>query len=76
MEQPPGKINVTGGIFAALIFLFIFGFFVGLPVFAWVLLVAAFIGLWVATSGKRAAERATEQPRPDRPWRSDSTDEK
>ncbi|MER5896918.1 hypothetical protein [Streptomyces sp. NPDC001876] len=76
MDQPPSKVNVTGGIFAALIAVFIFGFFVGLPVFVWVLLVAAFIGLWVATAGQRAKERAAEQPRPDRPWRNDGPDEK
>ncbi|MEU8829305.1 hypothetical protein [Streptomyces sp900116325] len=76
MEQPPGKLNVTGGIFAALIFLFIFGFFVGLPVFAWVLLIAAFIGLWVATAGKHGKDWGTKQPRRDRPWRTDTTDEK
>ncbi|MFC8262682.1 hypothetical protein ACFUNF_34990 [Streptomyces sp. NPDC057291] len=66
---------MTGGTFAALIFLFIFGFFVGLPVFAWVLLVAAFIGLWVATAGKRGEDWGTKRPPPDRPWRADSTDE-
>jgi hypothetical protein len=76
MDQPPRKPNVTGGIFAALIFLFIVGFFVGLPVFAWVLLIAAFIGLWVATAGKRGKDWGTKQPPTDRPWRPDDTDEK
>ncbi|MFF3359530.1 hypothetical protein ACFYWN_44815 [Streptomyces sp. NPDC002917] len=75
MDQPPRKINVTGAIFAALIVVFIFGFFVGLPVFAWVLLVAAFIGLWVATAGKRGEDWGTKQPPPDRPWRAETADE-
>ncbi|MER7811768.1 hypothetical protein [Streptomyces sp900116325] len=67
---------MTGGIFAALIGVFIFGFFVGLPVFAWVLLVAAFIGLWVAAAGKRGEGWGTDQPSSDRPWRADSIDDK
>jgi type III secretory pathway component EscV len=69
MPQPPRAITAAGGFFAALIVVFVFGFFVGLPVIVWVLLVAAFVGLWVATAGKRAAERDTEQPRSERPWR-------
>lgn len=73
--QPPKKINATGGLFAALIVIFVYGFFAGLPVIVWVLLVAAFIGLWVATAGQRT-EEATDQPLPDRPWRNDRTDEK
>lgn len=76
MSQPPRKPNIAGGMFAALIVVFIFGFFAGLPVYGWVLLVALFIGLWVATAGQRAKERTTEQPRSDRPWRTDRTDEK
>lgn len=76
MAQHPRQINTAGGIFAALIVVFVFGFFIGLPIIAWVLLVAAFIGLWVATAGRRAEERATEQPRSDRPWRDNRTDEK
>jgi hypothetical protein len=74
-QQPPRKINATGGIFAALIVIFVYGSFAGLPVIVWVLLVAAFIGLWVATAGQRAKERATDQP-PDRPWRADRGNEK
>ena len=76
MQQPPQKVNVTGGIFAALIVVFIFGFFVGLPIIVWVLLVAAFVGLWVATAGPRAQERSTRQPQSDRPWRINRNDEK
>lgn len=75
MQQPPRKPNVAGGLFAALIVVFIFGFFVGLPVIGWLFLVAAFIGLWVATAGQRAKERAAEQPQSDRPWRTDRTDD-
>ncbi|MFG2593936.1 hypothetical protein [Streptomyces sp. NPDC048438] len=41
----------------------------------WVLLAAAFIGLWVATTGQRARERATDEPLPDRPWRNDRPDD-
>ncbi|MBL1083448.1 hypothetical protein JK359_15940 [Streptomyces actinomycinicus] len=69
MSESPRQINKAGGIFAALIVVFIFGFFVGLPVIVWVLLAAAFVGLWVATAGQRAQERATEEPQSDRPWR-------
>jgi hypothetical protein len=76
MAQHPRQINTAGGIFAALIVVFVFGFFVGLPPIGWVLLVAAFVGLWVATARQRAQEKATEQPRPDRPWRDNRTDEK
>lgn len=75
VPQPPRKINATGGIFAALIVIFVYGFFAGLPVFGWLALVAAFVGLWVATAGQRAKEQATEQPQPDRPWR-DRNDDK
>ncbi|MET7713771.1 hypothetical protein [Streptomyces sp. NPDC005407] len=74
MQQPP-RINAAGGLFAALIVVFVYGFFAGLPIIGWVLLGAAFIGLWVATAGKRAQERATDQPLPDRPWRADRTTE-
>ncbi|MHB9861999.1 hypothetical protein [Streptomyces sp. YIM S03343] len=76
MQQPQKRINTAGGIFAALIVLFIFGFFVGLPPIGWALLVAAFVGLWVATAGQRMKERAAEDRLPDRPWRSNRTDEK
>lgn len=75
MPESPRQINMAGGIFAALIVVFIFGFFVGLPVLGWVLLAAAFVGLWVATAGQRAREKASEAPRPDRPWRDKRTDE-
>ena len=76
MVQPPRQINTAGGIFAALIVVFIFGFFVGLPIIVWVLLAAAFVGLWVATAGQRAQERSTQQPQPDRPWRINRDNEK
>lgn len=69
MTQPPRSINATGGFFAALIVIFVFGFFIGLPVIVWILLVAAFVGLWVATAGKRAQEREAEPSRSERPWR-------
>lgn len=59
-----------------MIVVFVFGFFVGLPVIVWVLLAAAFVGLWVATAGKRAAEREAEQPRSERPWRDNRDNEK
>lgn len=73
-QQPPIRINVPGGLFAALIVIFVYGFFAGLTVLGWVLLVAAFIGLWVATVGQRAKEQATDQPQPDRPWRNRNND--
>jgi hypothetical protein len=76
MTQPPRQINTAGGIFAALIVVFIFGFFVGLPIIVWVLLIAAFVGLWVATAGQRLKERAAEDRLPDRPWRAGRDDEK
>jgi uncharacterized BrkB/YihY/UPF0761 family membrane protein len=76
MQQPPQKINATGGIFAALIVVFIFGFFIGLPILVGVLLIAAFVGLWVATAGQRLKERAAEDRLPDRPWRANRNDEK
>lgn len=76
MSQPPRAINAAGGFFAALIVIFVFGFFIGLPVIVWVLLAAAFVGLWVATAGKRAQERDTEQPRSERPWRDNRDNEK
>lgn len=63
------KTNIAGGLFAALIFLFIFGFFVGLPLIGWVLLVAAFIGLWVATAHQRQVERNTQPVLSNRPWK-------
>lgn len=75
MPQPPRAINAAGGFFAALIVVFVFGFFVGLPVIVWILLIAAFAGLWVATAGKRAAERDTERPRSERPWRDNRDNE-
>jgi predicted lipid-binding transport protein (Tim44 family) len=61
--------NIAGGFFASLIFLFVFGFFIGLPAFVWVLLIAAFIGLWVATTSQRAEEKQNESPLNPRPWR-------
>lgn len=68
MENTP-RLNLTGGVFAALVFLFIFGFFVGLPIIVWVFLVAALIGLWVATSKAREVERQHREPEDARPWR-------
>lgn len=73
-DQPPSKANVTGGLFAALIVVSVVGFFVGLPVIVWVFLIAAFIGLWYATAGRRGKDWGTD--RQDRPWRNDRTDEK
>lgn len=72
--QHPRKINVVGGIFAALIVIGVYGLFEGLPAIAWVALVAAFIGLWVAAAGKRPEGKADKAP--DRPWRNNRTDEK
>lgn len=76
MARPSNGVNATGGLFAALIVVLIFGFFIGLPIIVWVFLIAAIIGLWVATAGKRAAKRAAEPSQPDRPWRANRTDEK
>lgn len=75
MQQPPKKINAAGGVFAGLIVVFVYGFFVGLPAMWWVLLVAAFVGLWFATARQREEERDTDEPPPDRPWRTDRTDQ-
>jgi hypothetical protein len=69
MKVSDHRPNIAGGLFAALIFLFIVGFFIGIPVFAWVLLVAAFIGLWVATASQRAEEKQKEPSPNPRPWR-------
>jgi cell division protein FtsX len=69
METETPRLNKTGGVFAAMIFLFVFGFFVGLPIIVWVFLVAAFIGLWVATSKVREVERQRHEPESARPWR-------
>lgn len=66
--MPTQRLNIAGGLFAAIIFLFLFGMFIGLPVIVWVFLIAAFIGLWVATSKQRASERETAPPENDRPW--------
>ena len=68
MTTQTPRANVAGGLFAALIFLFVFGFFIGLPLMGWVLLVAAFVGLWVATSHQRSVEREQRPMEPDRPW--------
>jgi hypothetical protein len=67
--QTTHRPNTVGGIFAFLIFLFLFGLFIGLPVFVWVILVGAFIGLWVATGDQRKAEKENLPPQNDRPWR-------
>ena len=56
------KTNVTGGVFAALIFLLLVGVFVGLPVIVWVFLGAALVGLWVAHFYDR--DRSSESTRP------------
>lgn len=61
--QKQKKANVGGGLFAALIFLLLFGIFVGLPVVVWVILGAAFIGLWVAYGYD-----TTRSVDSDRPW--------
>jgi hypothetical protein len=42
----------AGGAFMALIVLFFFGLFKGLPVIGWALWVAAFLGLFVACMGR------------------------
>lgn len=71
MQTQSVKPNWAGGMFAFLIVLFIFGFFVGLPVIGWAVLLAAFVGLWVTTSKQRAHERQESDPvlTGDRPWR-------
>ena len=61
--QKQKQVNVGGGLFAALIFLVLFGIFVGLPVIVWVALGAAFIGLWVAYRYD-----TTRSAPSDRPW--------
>lgn len=68
MDQ--NRIDVPTGIFAGLIVMFLFGLFIGLPIIGWFLLIAAFVGLFVATSKRRANEReqAHTVPTPRRPW--------
>lgn len=56
------KTNVTGGVFAALIFLLLVGVFVGLPIIVWVFLGAALVGLWVAHFYDR--DRSSDTARP------------
>lgn len=65
-EHP--KSDVAVGVFAGLIVLLLVGVFVGLPVFVWALLIAAFVGLFVATADRRAVERAHRVPTQRRPW--------
>lgn len=62
--------DVAKGVFAGLIVLVLFGVFVGLPVVVWFLLIAAIIGLAVATAGRREKEREQERkvPQQRRPW--------
>ena len=64
------KSDVPAGVFAALIVLFLFGMFIGLPLVVWALLVAAFVGLFVATSKRRAEEKTQlkDVPTQRRPW--------
>ena len=61
--------NVAGGLFAMLIVFFVFGFFIGLPLFGWLFLVAAFVGLWVATAHQRQVERDEQPVLSNRPWK-------
>lgn len=68
MQTTQKKTNVAGGLFAMLIVLFLFGFFVGLPLVGWGLLLAAFVGLWVATAHQRSVEREQEPVLSNRPW--------
>lgn len=56
------KTNVSGGIFAALLFLLLIGVFVGLPLIVWPFLGAALVGLWVAKFYDR--DRGSETTRP------------
>ena len=69
-EHGEHKSDVATGFFAGLIVLLLFGFFVGLPVVVWALLIAALVGLFVATSKRREAERQarTQVPTQRRPW--------
>lgn len=71
MQTQNVHTNWAGGAFAFLVILFLFGMFVGLPIFGWGLLLAAFAGLWVATSKQRAHEREDgySEYTGDRPWR-------
>lgn len=64
------KNDVAVGLFAGLIVMFLFGFFVGLPLIGWFLLIAAFVGLFVATGARRSqeSEEARTVPTPRRPW--------
>jgi hypothetical protein len=64
-EKP--NVKVSDGIAAALVFLFIVGLFLGLPVFAWVLWLTLVIGFLIATREIRA-HRAAHDPRNVRPW--------
>jgi predicted lipid-binding transport protein (Tim44 family) len=68
-EHREHKSDVATGFFAGLIVLLLFGFFLGLPVVVWFLLIAAFVGLWVATADRRKAERTEAKvPTQRRPW--------
>lgn len=64
------RSDVPTGLFAGLIVMFLLGFFVGLPVIGWFLLIAAFVGLFVATGKRRVreSEEARTVPTPRRPW--------
>lgn len=62
------KSDVAVGVFAGLIVLLLFGVFVGLPVVVWFLLIAAFVGLFVATADRRAVEKEHRVSTQRRPW--------
>lgn len=65
-ESP--RVNVRGGIAAALFALFIIGLIIGLPVFLWFLWLASVVGYLVATKDIRR-ERSLHDTRNERPWR-------
>lgn len=71
MSQP--RADAASGVFAGLIVLFLIGVFIGLPVILWWILIAAFVGLFVATAERRTAERRARAstPAPRRPWDKD-----
>lgn len=70
MNGTENKNDVAVGLFAGLIVMLLFGFFVGLPILGWFLLIAAFVGLFVATGARRQreSEEARTVPTPRRPW--------
>lgn len=62
--------DVAKGIFVGLMVVFLFGMFVGLPLVVWFLLIAAFVGTFVATASRREHEQEEERkvPHQRRPW--------